>query len=58
VEYLYDFVTPYPFISISYDLVTGTTVQISSTDPLDFGLYNIELRATETFSGLTSVTKF
>jgi hypothetical protein len=30
VEYLYDFVTPYPFISVVYDVVAGPTVQISS----------------------------
>ena len=58
VDYLYDFVTPYPFISVVYDALIGPTVQISSQDPLDYGLYTIELRTTETFSGLKHVTSF
>ena len=58
VEYLYDFFTPYPFILVIYDPITGPKVKISSTNPLHYGLYEIELRATESFSGLTSVTKF
>ncbi len=58
VEYLYDFVTPYPFIEVIYDPVAGPNVKISSTNPLDYGLYEIALKATESFSGLTSITKF
>ena len=58
VEYMYDFVTPYPFIEVVYDPVQGPLVKISSTNPLDYGLYEIELRATESFSGLTSTTTF
>jgi hypothetical protein len=58
VEYLYDFVNPYPFIEVIYDPVAGPNVKISSTNPLDYGQYEIELRATESFSGLTSITKF
>jgi hypothetical protein len=58
VEYLYDFVNHYAFIEVIYDHVAGPNVKISSTNPLDYGLYEIELRATESFSGLTSITKF
>jgi len=43
---------------VFYDPVSGPKVKISSTDPLDYGLYEIELRATESFSGLTSITNF
>jgi hypothetical protein len=58
VEYLYDFVTPNPFIEVIYDSIRGPLVKISSTNPLDYGFYEIELQVTESFSGLTSITKF
>ena len=41
VEYLYDFVAPYPFLEVVYDPVKGPLVKISSTNPLDYGLYDI-----------------